>query len=153
MADELFQLYQDVVLEHNRHPRNYVVLEPATHHGRGYNPLCGDRIELMLDVDDSGVIRAVGFQGDSCAIATASASLLTEVLQGATLGRARELMAVFRGALAGEPQPLPEALEPLRAVRQFPSRIKCANLPWASLEAALAGDEVASTEEPFRHGT
>ncbi|MDN3519648.1 SUF system NifU family Fe-S cluster assembly protein [Aquisalimonas lutea] len=153
MADELFQLYQDVVLEHNRHPRNYVVLEAATHHGRGYNPLCGDRIELMLDVDDSGVIRAVGFQGDSCAIATASASLLTEVLQDATLARARELMAAFRSTLAGEPQPLPEALEPLRAVRQFPSRIKCANLPWASLEAALAGDEVASTEEPFRHGT
>lgn len=154
MADELFQLYQNVVLEHNRQPRNYVVLESATHHGRGYNPLCGDRIELMLDVDDDGVIRAIGFQGDSCAIATASASLLTEVLQGAGLARARELMTAFRGALeGGEQQSLPEALEPLLAVRQFPSRIKCANLPWASLEAALAGDEVASTEDRFRHGT
>lgn len=153
MADELFQLYQDVVLEHNRQPRNYVVLESATHHGRGYNPLCGDRIELMLDVDDDDVIRAVGFQGDSCAIATASASLLTEVVQGASLQRARELMAAFREALEGGPQALPEALKPLLAVRQFPSRIKCANLPWASLEAALAGGEVASTEDQSRHGT
>ncbi len=147
MADDLFQLYQDVVLEHNRNPRNYVAVDPFTHQGHGYNPLCGDSIELTLDVEN-GVIRAIGFQGESCAIATASASLLTEHLRGCTVTEAQLLAERFRAALAGgeDPPELPEGLEPLRAVRRFPSRIKCAQLAWASLEAALSGDGAASTE-------
>lgn len=151
MADELFQLYQDVVLEHNRKPRNHVAVDPATHRGHGYNPLCGDSIELTLDVRD-GVIRAIGFQGDSCAIATASASLLTELLQGASVDEAHRLAERFDRALVGDDDTaLPTALEPLQAVRRFPSRIKCAQLAWASLESALAGGGAASTEAGTRH--
>ena len=153
MADDLFELYQGVVLEHNRNPRNFVEVDPASHRGRGYNPLCGDHIELTLDVRD-GVIHAIGFQGESCAIATASASLLTEVLRGTRLEEAERVAARFRRALSGdEDAAVPEALEPLRAVRRFPSRIKCAQLAWASLEAALSGDEVATTEGRARQKT
>lgn len=155
MADELLQLYQDVVLEHNRRPRNFVAVVPATHYGRGYNPLCGDSIELTLDVRE-GVIAAIGFQGESCAIATASASLLTAALEGTSVGEAARLMGAFRDALAGRPSPVPAELEPLLAVRRFPSRIKCASLPWASLEAALAGESrgegAAATTEGTRQG-
>ena len=147
MADDLFKLYQDVVLAHNRNPRNYVAVDPATHRGHGYNPLCGDSIELTLDVRD-GVIRAIGFQGESCAIATASASLLTEALQGQRVDEAEAIAARFRAVMeGGDDAQLPANLEPLRAVRRFPSRIKCARLAWASLEAALAGDGAASTED------
>ncbi|WP_290649061.1 Fe-S cluster assembly sulfur transfer protein SufU [Aquisalimonas sp.] len=148
MADELLQLYQDVVLEHNRRPRNFVAVVPATHHAHGYNPLCGDSIELTLDVRE-GVIAAIGFQGESCAIATASASLLTTALEGASVDEAVCLMTAFRDALAGRSSPVPAELKPLLAVRRFSSRIKCASLPWASLEAALAGESrtgAATTE-------
>lgn len=150
MADDLLKLYQDVVLEHNRQPRNFVAVDPATHRGDGYNPLCGDRIELALDVRD-GVIAAIGFQGESCAIATASASLLTSVLEGQRVDDALRIMDAFNRALDGdETAVVPDALQPLLTVRAFPSRLKCASLPWASLSAALAGDDVgtasASTE-------
>ncbi|QIT56072.1 SUF system NifU family Fe-S cluster assembly protein [Aquisalimonas sp. 2447] len=149
MADDLFQLYQDVVLEHNRNPRNYVAVDPATHRGHGYNPLCGDSIELTLDVRD-GFIHAIGFQGESCAIATASASLLTETLQGRPVDEAKAIAARFGAVMNGQDEDdLPAGLEPLRGVRRFPSRVKCARLAWASLEAALAGDGedgAASTE-------
>ncbi|MFO7857838.1 MAG: SUF system NifU family Fe-S cluster assembly protein [Ectothiorhodospiraceae bacterium] len=145
MADELFRLYQGVVLDHNRSPRNYRVLDRASHQGHGYNPLCGDRIDLMLEVVD-GRIEHVAFQGDSCAIATASASLLTEVIKGRRVSDAAELIESFRQALDGDTASLPEQLEPLLAVRSFPSRIKCAQLPWASLETALGNGDTATTD-------
>ena len=149
MADDLFKLYQDVVLAHNRSPRNYVAVDPVTHRGHGYTPLCGDSIEITLDVRD-GVIHAIGFQGESCAIATASASLLTETLQGCSVDEAEAIAARFGAVMDGQDEgELPTGLEPLRAVRRFPSRIKCARLAWASLEAALAGSGeagAASTE-------
>ena len=151
MADELFRLYQDVVLDHNRTPRNYGRLEQASHQGHGYNPLCGDRIDLMLEVVN-GRIECVAFQGDSCAIATASASLLTEVIQGCRGSDATALVESFRLALAGEDAALPKELEPLLAVRSFPSRVKCAKLPWASLETALGSGETATTDSSDSNG-
>lgn len=151
MAEDLLKLYQDVVLEHNRQPRNYAAVDPATHRGTGYNPLCGDRIELTLDVQD-GVIVAIGFQGESCAIATASASLLTSVLEGCRVDEALGIVDAFNRALDGDDTVVvPEALQPLLSVRAFPSRLKCASLPWASLSTAFADDDPsadpASTEQ------
>ncbi|SEO78912.1 Fe-S cluster assembly sulfur transfer protein SufU [Aquisalimonas asiatica] len=147
MADDLLKLYQDVVLAHNRQPHNFVEVDPATHRGHGYNPLCGDRIELTLDVRD-GVIATIGFQGESCAIATASASLLTTVLEGRSVDDALAVMDAFNRALDGdETAVVPETLQPLLAVRAFPSRLKCAGLPWASLSAALADDDAAASTE------
>ena len=154
MSDDLLKLYQDVVLEHNRRPRNFVAVDPATHRGLGHNPLCGDTIELTLAIKE-GVIHRVGFQGESCAIATASASLLTAVLQGKSITEAEQVMQRFRQALEeSADEALPEELEPLLTVRTFPSRIKCATLPWASLEYALSEstDASSASTESSGHG-
>lgn len=138
-------LYQRVVIDHNREPRNFRPVDPNTHHALGHNPLCGDRVELFLDVRD-GIIRDIGFQGDACAIATASASLLTERLLGHGVDEARSLTARFETALAeGEDADadLGEAAA-LLAVRRYPGREKCARLPWRTLKAALDGDTARS---------
>jgi nitrogen fixation NifU-like protein len=153
MSDELRELYQDIILDHGRHPRNQRALEHPTHLARGHNPLCGDRVTVYLAVDGER-IADVSFEGRGCAISTAAASLMTEVLKGKTLGEARALFAQFHATVTGgTPEALPDALqddaerlEPLAGVRAYPVRIKCATLPWHAFEAALksglAGDTV-----------
>lgn len=147
---ELATLYQRVVIEHNREPRNFRAIEPHSHHAVGYNPLCGDCVELYLDVQD-GVIRDISFQGDACAIATASASLLTDTLIGRQLQEAEFIAESFEAALSGAETAgdvgLGE-LASLLAVRSYPGREKCARLAWYALEAALHGDaaQTVSTE-------
>lgn len=146
---DLRELYQEVILDHYKHPRNRGSLEGADRHAEGFNPLCGDevRIELILDGD---VVRDVRFDGQGCAISTASASLMTEAIQGKTVAEAEEIIGTFQAMVTntGEHQSDPDMgeLEALAGVREHPVRIKCATLPWHALRAALRGGGEISTE-------
>ena len=144
MLDDLRDLYQEVVFDHNRNPRNFRKMEDADRTVEGHNPLCGDRITLYLKFDD-GRITDVSFQGQGCAISTASASLMTEIVKGKTLEEAEHLFEAFHQIVTGRDDDLKleelGKLAVLAGVRQYPSRIKCATLPWHSLEAALKGEE------------
>jgi nitrogen fixation NifU-like protein len=138
---ELRELYQQVILDHHRAPRNFRTLPHANRRADGYNPLCGDRITVQLDLSD-GVIREIGFQGSGCAISRAAASMMTASLQGKTESDAEGLLERFHRMLTGD---RPEAagvqalgkLAVFAGVREFPARIKCATLPWHALHAAL----------------
>ncbi|RMD79503.1 MAG: SUF system NifU family Fe-S cluster assembly protein [Gammaproteobacteria bacterium] len=150
---ELRELYQEVIFDHNRHPRNYGPLPGANREAQGHNPLCGDRITLRLLVDPEGVIREARFEGSGCAISTASASLMTEALKGRRVEEAEALFRRFHALVTGEAgegrgeegPPLGK-LEVLAGVRAFPSRVKCATLAWHTLEAALRGGGTVTTE-------
>jgi nitrogen fixation NifU-like protein len=151
MAD-LRGLYQEVILDHSKKPRNYRVLEGANHHAEGYNPLCGDRVTVYLKTGN-GRINDVSFQGSGCAISTSSASLLTETLKGKTLDEADALFEKFRALVTGESNgelagdaPLGK-LAVFSGVAEFPMRVKCATLAWHTLRSALKGEEkTVSTE-------
>jgi len=147
--NELRDLYQEVILDHNRRPRNFGPLPAANRQAEGYNPLCGDKVTVFLDVED-GRIRDVSFQGSGCAISTASASLMTEALKGRTVEAARELFDGFRELVTtGEGEGSPELgkLAVFSGVREFPMRVKCATLVWHTLLAALdEKDQPVSTE-------
>jgi len=150
---DLRELYQDIILDHGRHPRNFRVMERPTHFAQGHNPLCGDRVTVYLTLDGDR-ITDVSFQGRGCAISTAAASLMTEVLKGKTIADARALFAQFHSRVTGgEPaeelsEPLAEEmdrLEPLTGVKAFPARVKCATLSWHAFDAALEGSGSATT--------
>jgi nitrogen fixation NifU-like protein len=149
MAD-LRDLYQEVILDHGRRPRNFGPLAEANCHAEGFNPLCGDRLILHLEVD-GGVIRQARFEGSGCAISTASASLMTEALKGKSEAEAEALFGTFHSLLTGNGTEAPAAplgkLEVLAGVRDFPTRIKCATLAWHTLEAALHGSEAPVSTE------
>jgi nitrogen fixation protein NifU and related proteins len=146
----LRELYQEVILDHNKRPRNYGPLADANHHADGHNPLCGDRLSVFLDVED-GVIKGVSFEGAGCAISRASASLMTDAIKGRPIAEAERLFEEFhRMVTAGVDEEMEASLGKLAVfcgVREFPSRVKCASLAWHTLHAAL-GDEghPASTE-------
>ena len=148
MNSELEDLYQEVILDHNRRPRNFRALE-AGRKAEGFNPLCGDRITVYLTVDN-GVITDVAFQGSGCAISKASASLMTEAVKGKTVAEAQALFERFQQMVtAPTDAPLDSLgkLTVLAGVRQFPVRVKCASLAWHTLRAAVdARDDVVSTE-------
>ena len=147
MAD-LDDLYQEVILDHNRRPRNFRVLEGATHSAEGYNPLCGDRLELFMRVDGD-VIRDIGFQGSGCAISKASASLMTDSVKGCAVADARALFDRFHRMVTTPPDVEIEDLGKLvvlAGVREFPVRVKCASLAWHTLKAALERAERTTTE-------
>jgi nitrogen fixation protein NifU and related proteins len=149
---DLRELYQDIILDHGRHPRNFRKIEQPTHFAHGHNPLCGDRVTVYLTLDGDR-IADVSFQGRGCAISTAAASLMTEVLKGKTVDEARALFAQFHARVTGgEPGGLPEPLaeeaerlEPLTGVKAYPARVKCATLSWHALEAALKGGGAGET--------
>lgn len=145
--NELRDLYQEVIFDHYRSPRNYGPLPSANRDAEGHNPLCGDHVKLHLQVED-GIIRDVHFEGSGCAISTASASLMTEVLKGKGEVEAMRLMEEFQRLVtgAGEPEGLGK-LEALAGVREFPSRVKCAMLAWHTLLAALENQRVPVTTE------
>lgn len=144
---DLTDLYQQVILDHNRNPRNFRTVPGANRHAEGYNPLCGDRISLDVRVED-GVIQDVGFQGSGCAISKAAASLMTAAVQGKTTGEANELFRAFHEMLTGGPN-APGKLAAFAGVRAFPARVKCANLSWHALRAALEkSGEPVTTESP-----
>jgi len=148
---ELSELYQQVILDHNKDPRNFRKLEGANRTAEGYNPLCGDQITLYVRLEDD-VITDIGFQGSGCAISKASASVMTESLMGKTRAEAEALFEQFHDMITGETDPLPDpaALGKLivfSGVSEFPVRVKCATLAWHTLRAALEGtDEMVSTE-------
>lgn len=139
---DLRELYQELIFDHYRQPRNRGVLPHANRTAEGYNPLCGDRITLYLLVED-GIVKDVCFEGAGCAIATASASLMTEALKGRTEAEAEALFGRFHEMVTTPPDaPLPDAsalgkLVTLSGVREFPARVKCATLAWHTLHAAL----------------
>ena len=154
MFDDLTELYQEIILDHGKNPRNKRPIEGSTHQAYGNNPMCGDKLALYLRINGEGVIEDVGFQGEGCAISEASASLLTEVLVNRTQDQAMELFRAFHRLATGDP---PEdlsvdiredfqRLEILGGVRAFPMRVKCATLAWHTLDSALHRKATATTE-------
>ncbi|AGM40822.1 hypothetical protein SPISAL_03640 [Spiribacter salinus M19-40] len=134
-------LYQAVILDHNKHPRNFHAVQPHSHSADGHNPLCGDQLHLELRVDSDGRIEDIGFTGDGCAISMASTSIMTEALKGQSIESARALFESFHAVVTDEsiePDPSLGKLSVLAGVRAYPMRVKCATLPWHTLEAALA---------------
>ena len=151
MDDSLRELYQEVILDHSRHPRHFGVLEGATHRGQGYNPLCGDRVTVYLHVDDNGRIDDVSFEGRGCAISQASASLMTEMIKGRSVADANELMGGFLHLVKGDDAnglalDDRERLDVMAGVSAFPMRVKCATLAWHTMKSALEGGAAAKTE-------
>ena len=148
MTSDLSDLYQEVILDHNRRPRNFHAIAGATHSAEGYNPLCGDRLTLYVQVEGDRIID-VAFEGSGCAISKASASLMTEAVKGQTLADARALFERFHEMVtAPTEQPVVDLgkLTALAGVREFPVRVKCASLAWHTLKAALTRKAKASSE-------
>lgn len=146
---DLRGLYQEVILDHSKRPRNFRVLEGATAHADGYNPLCGDRLTLYLRLDGDR-ISDIAFKGSGCAISTASASILTETLKGKTRAQAEGLFEGFHSMVTGTSKGGGSELGKLAVfsgVSEFPARVKCATLAWHTLKSALAGDSQPATSE------
>ncbi len=150
MNDDLRELYQEVILDHSRHPRHFGVLACATHSGQGYNPLCGDRVTVYLSVDGGGRIADIKFEGKGCAISQASASLMTDMLAGRTIAEAEKLMGGFLHLVKGEDASDlqgddRERLNVMAGVSAFPMRVKCATLAWHTMKSALEGGQGSQT--------
>ncbi len=146
---DLKDLYRDVILDHNRRPRNFGRLDPPARSARGHNPLCGDQLTVYAALDGD-VVRELRFEGTGCAISVASASLMTESLQGKTRAEAAHLYGVVHDLLTRADAPVPAELGKLAAlsgVREFPARVKCASLCWHTLNAALEGAGTAVSTE------
>lgn len=144
---DMRELYQEVIVDHNRRPRNFRRIDTATRRLEGFNPLCGDRLTVYL-VLDGDKIEDVAFEGTGCAISVASASLMTEALIGKPVAEAERLFDAVRGLLTGETETaLDGKLAVLTGVRAYPSRIKCATLAWHTLTGALHGEEQPVTTE------
>ena len=149
--NDLRNLYQEMIVDHGRSPRNFGVLEQASHSREGHNPLCGDKVKLYVDAE-AGRIRALRFQGQGCAISMASASLMTEALEGKTLAEAERLFEDFHLLVTEKEHPagLEDSVGKLAAFKnlsEFPVRVKCATLAWHTLRAALAEEDgVVRTE-------
>lgn len=149
MADSK-QLYQEVILDHNRKPRNWGAIADATHHAEGLNPLCGDRLQLTVRVKDD-LVDAIAFEGESCAICKASASMMTAAVKGKKREDAEQLVQEFRDMTTGKLDANAGGhhlgrLTIFAGVRDLPTRVKCAILPWHTLHAAFNAIESASTE-------
>ncbi|MEA3276690.1 MAG: SUF system NifU family Fe-S cluster assembly protein [Pseudomonadota bacterium] len=147
MSSGLEDLYQELILDHSRHPHNFRAMEGASRTIEGYNPLCGDELKLYLRLEGKR-IADVSFQGKGCAISTASASMLTDRLKGLSVREAEELFeAVHELLTGGHSGPDPDALgelEALAGVRKYPMRVKCATLSWHALKAALSDEQPES---------
>lgn len=148
---ELNTLYQEVILDHSKRPRNFRPLEDADRHTDGYNPLCGDKVTIYLRLVDDR-IADISFQGSGCAISTASASILTETLKGKTRAEAEALFETFHNLVTGQPVKSADApalgkLAVFSGVSEFPMRVKCASLAWHTLRSALAGEPAVATTE------
>ncbi len=152
MSTDLRDLYQEMILDHGKRPRNFRLLDKANRRAEGYNPLCGDRETVYLQVEGDRVVDAA-FEGAGCAISTASASMMTEALKGRSRGEAEALFEKFHDLITGQRKapvggPPLGKLEVFSGVREYPVRIKCATLPWHTMRSALHGDgEVVSTED------
>lgn len=161
IGEELRDLYQEIILDHGRHPRNHRHPEDATHEARGDNPMCGDRVTVYLKVSPNRIIEDAAFEGRGCAISQASASMMTELIRGKTAAEAEALFERFHEMCTGEehghghhhhdgqpavdPEDV-ERLEVMSGVRQFPMRVKCATLAWHAMRSALNGRGRATSE-------
>jgi nitrogen fixation NifU-like protein len=152
VSSELRELYQEVILDHSKRPRNFRVLPEASHQAEGFNPLCGDKATIYLLVEDD-VVKSVTFKGAGCSISTASASMMTEALVGKSRTEAEALFQRFHELLTSDPTKAAENAAPelgklavFSGVCEFPVRVKCASLPWHTFRAALRGDGQAKTE-------
>ena len=150
MFEELRDLYQEVIFDHNRKPRNFRVMEDANRKVEGFNPLCGDRLTLFLKIKD-GIIQDASFQGSGCAISTASVSLMTEIVKGKTEQEVMVLFEAFHKMTTGKDEDVSmEAvgkLAVLAGVREYPARVKCATLAWHTLDAAIKNQEESISTE------
>ena len=156
MFDDLRELYQEVILDHGRNPRNFRHANNATCSAHGNNPLCGDMLVVYLCLDDDGVIEDAAFQGQGCAISVASASMMTDIVKGKTVEEANRLFEGFHNMctrddfnvaeLADYDEDAIDRLVMLSGVKEFPVRVKCATLAWHTLQAAVNGDQETSTE-------
>ena len=150
--DDLRDLYQSVILDHNKKPRNFGKLEDASASADGHNPLCGDKLTVYLVIDDDDRVSDIRFEGMGCAISTASASIMTELVKGKTKA---EIEAIFEGfhdlvtSESGKPDDSPDLgkLAVFGGVREYPARVKCATLSWHTLQAALHGEAASATTE------
>ena len=142
MDDSLRELYQDVILDHSKHPRHFGPLPEATHHAEGFNPLCGDRVKINLILDASDRIADIKFEGKGCAISQASASMMTDMVAGRTVAEAETLMGGFLHLVKGEDATDlkgddRDILDVMAGVSAFPMRVKCATLAWHTMKSAL----------------
>jgi nitrogen fixation NifU-like protein len=145
---DLAGLYRTTVLEHSRHPRNFRRSPGANRQATGHNPLCGDKLSLYLELGDDEVIRDAAFEATGCAISLASASMLTDQVRGRSAAGALQLAASVAGMFADPPGPAPPGdVAALAGVRDYPSRVRCATLPWRTLEAALRREPAEATTE------
>ena len=149
MNFDLRELYQEIILDHNKRPRNRGRVAAANREAEGHNPLCGDQVKLTM-VTENGLVKDIAFEGQGCAISTASASLMTEAVKGKTIEEAEAIFREFQSMVtetgeASDHSSLGE-LEVFQGVREHPVRIKCATLAWHTLHAALVGEEKVSTE-------
>jgi len=152
MIDDLRELYQEVILDHGRSPRNFRTINNATCLAHGNNPMCGDTLVVFLLVDDAGLIKDVSFKGDGCAISVASASLMTEILKGKTKEEAEDLFDTFHKMCTKDDFVVEagndnmDRLQMLAGVKAFPTRVKCATLAWHTMNAAMNNKQEATTE-------
>lgn len=154
MMDDLRELYQEVILDHGKNPRNFRHPDDANREAKGENPMCGDRFMVYLTLKD-GVVDDVAFQGRGCAISTASASMMTELVRGKTAAEAEKLFHAFHELCTQDEPDTPEGVDDetmeklmvMSGVRQFPVRVKCATLAWHAMNAALHGEAAASSDQ------
>jgi len=149
--NEIQELYQQVILDHNKNPRNFGPLEHHNHFSEGHNPLCGDHIDIYIDIEEN-VIKNVSFNGSGCAISKASGSIMTSLLKGKTVDEAKLMFEKFREAVTSDTDTEPDLLNLGKlavfcGVREFPARVKCASLAWHTFMSALEKSEKTSTEE------
>lgn len=151
MNDNRYEIYQQMILEHNKKPRNFHTIEGATHQAEGYNPLCGDHLHVYMNLNDQKIIEDMAFVGEGCAISKASASLMTSSLKGKTQEEAKTLFDQFHRLIKGELKPDrdPHTLGKLTVfsgIWQYPARVKCASLCWHAMKAAMEKVQTVSTE-------
>ena len=154
MDHDVRELYQEVILDHGKNPRNFRQLEDANCEAQGNNPLCGDRLTVYLKVDEDRLIHDAAFEGRGCAISMASASMMTQIVSGKTVSQVQYLFDKFHKLCTGEIEEFPQdefaddvdKLRVMSGVRQFPMRVKCATLGWHTMNAAVSGDSETTTE-------
>ena len=149
--DSRTELYQQVILEHNKKPRNFGKIEQPTHTAEGYNPLCGDHLTVYLNVNKDNIIEDATFEGDGCAISKASSSMMTTSLKGKTVDEAKVLFEQFHQLIIGKLNPDKDKhvlgkLAIFSGIWHFPARVKCASLPWHTVKGALENEKTVSTE-------
>lgn len=150
-TDSQRELYQQVIIEHNKNPKNYKKLDPCSHSSEGYNPLCGDHLHVYMNVNNDNCIDEITFEGEGCAISKASASMMTQYLKGKSADEAKSIFEEFHNLITGklDPQKDEHHLEKLAifsGIWHFPSRVKCASLCWHTMKGAIDKEETVSTE-------